>query len=353
VPAEIYDNLYKKFNPTRYNPDEWVALAQAAGMKYVVLTSRHHDGFSMFDTKASDYKITSDKSPFRRDIVAALAEACHRGGVHFGLYYSQPDWHNSDAFTTDGHERYKNYLKSQLTELMSNYGKIDYLFFDGLGPTTPENPYGGPALNGLVRRLQPQVIINDRNGPPFDFNTPEQEIGGFRIDPPWETCMTLGDQWAYKPGDRIKSLEQCVHTLVRCAGGDGNLLLNVGPMPSGEIEPRQAQRLREIGAWLKRNGEAVYGTRGGPLAPTAAYATTRKGNTVYVHVLASGGETMTLPPIHANIISARFLSGETASVEATASGLSLRITEAERQPLDTIIRLDLDRPASTLPPALP
>jgi alpha-L-fucosidase len=353
VPLEIYDNLYKRFNPTRYNPDEWVALAQAAGMKYVVLTSRHHDGFSMFNTKASGYKITSAESPYRRDIVAALAEACHRGGVHFGLYYSQPDWHNPDAFTPDGHERYNGYLKTQLTELMSNYGKVDYLFFDGLGPTTPENPYGGPDLNGLARRLQPQIIINDRNGPPSDFNSPEQKIGGFRLDRPWETCMTLGDQWSYKPGDRIKSLEQCVHTLVRCAGGDGNLLLNVGPMPDGEIEPRQAERLRQIGAWLKRNGEAIYATRGGPLAPTAAYATTRKGNNVYIHVLTSKGETMTLPPIHANIVSARFLSGETASVEATASGLSLRITEAERQPLDTIIRLDLDRPASTLPPALP
>ena len=187
-------------------------------MKYVVLTTRHHDGFSMFDTHASDYKITSRESPYRRDIVAALADACHRGGEHFGIYYSQPDWHNPDAFTADRHEKYKHYLKAQLTELLSSYGKVDYLFFDGLGPSTPHNPYGGPALNELARRLQPQIIINDRNGPPSDFGTPEQTIGGFQLDRPWETCMTLGDQWAYKPNDHVKSLAQCVQTLVRCAG---------------------------------------------------------------------------------------------------------------------------------------
>ena len=165
--------------------------------------------------------------------------------------------------------------------------------------------------------------------------------------------MTLGDQWAYKPNDRIKSLEQCVHTLVRCAGGDGNLLLNVGPMPTGEIEPRQAARLREIGSWLKQNGEAIYGTRGGPFAPTKTYATTRKGKVIYVHLFAPDGETVNLPALKAGIVSARLLGGGTVTVEKSPSRLALKIPAADRQPLDTIVRLDLDRPAATLPPALP
>ena len=198
VPVEIYDNLYKKFNPTYYNPEEWVALTRAAGMKYVVLTARHHDGFSMFDTQVSKYKITSPESPYRRDIVKALAEACHKAGMHLGSYYSQPDWHHLDAFTPGRHDRCKAYLRAQLTELLSHYGKVDYLFFDGLSPDHPANAYGGSALNELARQLQPQIILNDRNGSPSDFDTPEQTIGGFRIDRPWETCMTLGDQWAYK-----------------------------------------------------------------------------------------------------------------------------------------------------------
>jgi alpha-L-fucosidase len=293
VPVEIYDNLYKKFNPTYYNPEEWVALTRAAGMKYVVLTARHHDGFSMFDTQVSKYKITSPESPYRRDIVKALAEACHKAGMHLGIYYSQPDWHHLDAFTPGRHDRCKAYLRAQLTELLSHYGKVDYLFFDGLSPDHPANAYGGSALNELAHQLQPQIILNDRNGSPSDFDTPEQTIGGFRIDRPWETCMTLGDQWAYKLNDQIKSLEQCVQTLVRCAGGDGNLLLNVGPMLTVAIDPRQAQRLREIGSWLERYGESIYGTRGGPLKPTKAYATTRKGNTVYLHVFVSSRTRLT------------------------------------------------------------
>ncbi len=353
VPVAIYDNLYKKFSPTDYNPDKWVALASEAGMKYVVLTTRHHDGFSMFDTQASNYKITSPESPYGRDIVKALADACHQAGMHLGFYYSQPDWHNPDAFASGRHERYKAYLKAQLTELLSHYGKVDYLFFDGLGPINPANAYGGSALNEQARRLQPQIIINDRNGPPADFATPEQTIGEFRIDHPWETCMTLGDQWAYKPGDRIKSLEQCVQTLVRCAGGDGNLLLNVGPMPTGAIEPRQAQRLREIGAWLKQNGESIYGTRGGPFKPTKTYAATRKDHTIYVHVFAWDGETVNLPLIDARVVASKVLGGGSATTNASASGLTVSVSATDHQPIDTVVRLDLDRPALGLSPALP
>ena len=306
-----------------------MALARAAGMRYVVLTTRHHDGFSMFDTRASEYRITSPESPYRRDIVKLLADACHGAGMHFGMYYSQPDWHHPDAFTPDRHSRYQDYLKAQLTELLSHYGRVDYLFFDGLSPEGSWNAYGGPVLNELARRLQPQIIINDRNGPPSDFDTPEQTIGVFRLDRPWETCMTLGTQWSWKPDDRIKSVAECVSVLARCAGGDGNLLLNVGPMPTGEIEPRQVAVLKGIGAWLEKNGESIYGTRGGPYRPTDEIASTRKGSTVYLHVLNPSARSVKLPALPASILSSTILGGGSVDVRQTGSTFTLTLPQRD------------------------
>ena len=248
IPVEVYDNLYKQFNPTKFDADAWVATAKAAGMKYLVFTSRHHDGFSEFDTQADDYKITSPDSPFRRDVVKELAAACHRAGLRFGLYYSQPNWHHPDAFT-DRHTNYLAFLKTQVRELLTNYGQVDILWFDGLGKSAKD--YDGEALNIMARKLQPRILINNRDGLAEDFDTPEQEIGKFQYDRPWESCITICDQWAWKPDDKMKSLQQCLDTLIRCAGGDGNLLFNVGPMPDGRIEPRQVERLKEMGEWLE------------------------------------------------------------------------------------------------------
>jgi alpha-L-fucosidase len=321
-------------------------------MKYVVLTSRHHDGFNLFDTQARDYKITSPESLYRRDIVGALAEACHSSGMHFGLYYSQSDWHNADAFTPFGHDRFKAYLETQLTELLSHYGKVDYLFFDGLSPKDPGNAYGGPALNELACRLQPQIIINDRNGPPSDFDTPEQTVGGFRIDRPWETCMTLGTQWSWKPRDEIKSVAECVRILARCAGGDGNLLLNVGPMPTGEIEPRQVDVLKGIGKWLERNGESIYGTRGGPYRPTPTLASTRKGNAVYIHVLEPSVNSVTLPTLPARILAGTLLGGGPVEIRQTGKSLVLLLPERKAAVPCTVIKLVLGRPTDTIPVAM-
>ncbi|MCD6350548.1 MAG: alpha-L-fucosidase, partial [Armatimonadetes bacterium] len=242
VPVDVYDNLYKRFNPVKFNADEWVALAKAAGMKYLVFTTKHHDGFCMWDTKTTDYKITN--SPFARDVVKELADACHRGGLRLGFYYSPPDFHHPD-YRTKNHARYIKYMHEQLRELGSNYGRVDVLWFDGLGGSAKD--WDADNLFRMIRSLQPHIIINNRCGLRGDFDTPEQRVGRFRLDRPWETCMTLGTQWAYKPHDRIKSLKQCVDILVNCVGGGGNLLLNVGPTPTGEIEPAQAERLREIG----------------------------------------------------------------------------------------------------------
>ncbi len=317
IPVEVYDNLYKQFNPTRFNADQWVAIAKAAGMKYLVFTSRHHDGFSMFDTQADDYKITSPDSPFRRDVVKELADACHRAGLRFGVYYSQPNWHHPDAFT-DRHTNYLAYLKTQVRELLTNYGTLDIFWFDGLGKTDQE--YDAEAMNTMIRKLQPRILINNRDGLAEDFDTPEQRIGKFQNDRPWESCITICKQWAWKPNDKMKSLAECLETLVYCAGGDGNLLFNVGPMPDGRIEPRQVKRLEEMGQWLKQYGETIYGTRGGPWKPGKSLASTRKGNTIYVHLLGWSGTTVTLPNIPRKIVASSLLTGGTAVVNQAGRG---------------------------------
>jgi alpha-L-fucosidase len=367
IPIEVYDNLYKQFNPTNFNADAWVATAKAAGMKYLVFTSRHHDGFSEFDTQADDYKITSPESPFRRDVVKELADACHRAGLRFGLYYSQPNWHHPDAFT-DRHTNYLAFLKTQVRELLTHYGPVDILWFDGLGKSAED--YDAEALNTMARKLKPRILINNRDGLAEDFDTPEQEIGKFQNDRPWESCITICNQWAWKPGDEMKSLPQCLETLVRCAGGDGNLLFNVGPMPDGRIEPRQVRRLEEMGDWLRKYGESIYGTRGGPWKPTKTLASTRLGNSIYLHLLDWNGRTVTLPDIPRTIIGSFVLTGGTARVAQDGRKLTIRIDPPSARPpdhgaalllrqgpsrstqpqIDCIVRLDVNGSAMDLEP---
>jgi alpha-L-fucosidase len=347
VPAEVYDNLYREFNPTAFNAREWVAIAQAAGMKYLVFTSRHHDGFSLFDTQASDYKITSPLSPFRRDVVRELADACHAAGLKFGLYYSQPDWHHPDAFTPDRHDRYLSYLQTQVRELLTNYGRVDLLWFDGLGKKAED--YGAVAVNRMARELQPHLLINNRNGLPEDFDTPEQRVGKYQDQRAWESCITIGKQWAWKPDDTMKSLAECLQTLVRCAGGDGNLLFNVGPMPDGRIEPRQVGRLQEMGAWLQQNGESIYGTRGGPWHPTQKFASTRRGNTVYLHVFQWDRDQIELPSLPRKVKSAAILGGGPARFERHDAKSHLRVALADQKPINTIVKLELDGSAMEIP----
>lgn len=347
VPVDVYDNLYKEFNPVEFNAREWVALAKAAGMKYLVFTSRHHDGFSMFDTQANDYKITSPLSPFRRDVVKELAEACHAAGLKFGLYYSQPNWQHPDAFTPERHGHYLDYLKTQLRELLTNHGRVDILWFDGLGKTAAD--YDAVTVNRLARELQPQLLINNRNGLPEDFDTPEQRVGKYQDTRPWESCITICRQWAWKPNDEMKSLKECLQTLVLCAGGDGNLLFNVGPMPDGRIEPRQVDRLREMGAWLAKNGESVYGTRGGPWKPTKAVASTRRGNSIFLHVLRWDGDSLLLPDLSRKVTSATLIGGGTVQVSQQNGRLTLTVAPVARDAIDTVVRLDLDGSAMDIP----
>jgi alpha-L-fucosidase len=345
IPVEIYDNLYKQFNPVKFNADEWIQTAKDAGMKYLVFTSKHHDGFSMFDSKLTDYKISN--SPFKRDVVKELADACHKAELKLGYYYSPPDWYHPD-YRTENHPRYIKFLHGQLREICSNYGRIDIVWFDGLGGKAED--WDSENLFRMIRRLQPHVIINNRAGLPADHDTPEQKIGRFQNDRPWETCMTICRQWAWKPNDQMKSLKQCIDTLVRVVGGDGNLLFNVGPMPDGLIELRQVTRLKEMGNWLDENGRSIYATRGGPFKPGDWGASTYKGNTIYIHVLNWDEDTLTLPPIPKKIITSSVMTGGAATVRQTALAIEISVPEAYRKELDTIIVLQLNGPANGITP---
>ncbi|MHB8519761.1 MAG: alpha-L-fucosidase [Limisphaerales bacterium] len=345
IPVDVYDHLYQEFNPTNFNAKEWVAVAKAAGMKYLVFTTKHHDGFCEFDSQLTDYKIT--RSPFGRDVVKELADACHQAGLRLGFYYSPPDWHHPDYRTGD-HARYIDYLHGHLRELCSGYGRVDVIWFDGLGGSAKD--WGSEDLFPLMRRLQPHVLINNRAGLPADFDTPEQEIGKFQTERAWESCITLCSQWAWKPNDQMKSLKQCLHTLVRCAGGDGNLLFNIGPDSTGAIEPRQVARLKEMGQWLRRYGQSVYQTRGGPFKPGAWGASTHKGRRIYLHIFQCPPEGLTLPPIGKRITSCKVLTGGKAEVKQTGQGLTVIIPEHYRQDLDTVVELKLDGPAEDIAP---
>ncbi len=357
VPVEVYDNLYKQFNPVQFDAAEWVQIAQDAGMKYMVFTSKHHDGFVNFDTQLTDYKITGPESPFGRDIVRELSEAARSAHLPFGCYYSQPDWRHPD-YRNENHQRYLDYFHAQVAELCSNYGELAVLWFDGLEEHfiyaeevekyRQREVYDSAAiwdsqrLFARIRQLQPNILINNRCGMRADFDTPEQLIGAYQDQRAWESCITIGKQWAWKPDDLLKSFEECLHTLVRVVGGDGNLLLNVGPMPDGRIEPRQVDRLRQIGAWLARYGESIYGTRGGPFRPGEWGASTHKGNEIYVHVLSWPDGSLTLPPLAQRITAVDALTGGRAVAEQSSSGVVLSVAPDDRDPVDTLVRLTVE-----------
>jgi alpha-L-fucosidase len=357
TPTEAYDNLFKTFNPVKFNADEWAALAKAAGVKYVVLTTKHHDGFCMFDTKQTSFNIMN--SPFGRDVTRELADACRRVGLAFGVYHSVCDWHHPDfPLTGPGGsvrrehsdiDAYNRYLLAQIRELITRYGPLITLWND-----VPQM-FEGRGVNTIkmIRELQPDILVNDRTGDGGDFDTPEQRIGSFNLQRPWESCMTISahNQWAWGgPEDGVKPLSDCLLMLIRSAGGNGNVLLNVGPTPEGLIEPIQAARLREIGAWLAKYGESIYATRGGPYRPTRNIASTRKGNTIYLHISAWPEETLELPPLPARIIASRVLTGGTVRVRQSASGLEIVVPKSDRREVDTIVALELDRPAIDLAP---
>jgi alpha-L-fucosidase len=343
TPVEVYDNLYKRFNPTRFDARQWMTLAKSAGVKYIIFLTKHHDGFCMFDTRQSDYNIMS--SPFHRDVTKEIADACHRERLKLGLYFSAPDWHDPD-YMAKTHDKFMERFRGELRELCTNNGRVSILWFD----LAPRDIFDSANTFKMLRELQPGIIINDRLILPGDFRTPEQEIGEFNNKRPWESCVTVANQWTWNPNDVVKSEKECIQTLVRCVTGDGNLALNISPTSSGEIEPLQAQRLREMGAWLRKYGKSIYSTRGGPFVLGETGGSTYRGNRIYLHVLKWPGDTLNLPAIKPRIKSARVLTGGTATWHQTAGGIEISVPAPQRDEIDTIIALDLDQDAAGIEP---
>jgi alpha-L-fucosidase len=380
---EEYATLTDKFTADKFNAKEWVDAAKSAGMQYLVMVTKHHDGFALFNSK--DYPFNSVNSAAKRDFVKEVADAAHAAGLRLGFYYSPLDWQYPGYFFPDLYRKSAEAMRDkyhrQVEELMSNYGKVDILWYDGGGPnwlgfgglefggTAPgwhardrSKPYDGKfswndnEINAKVRQLQPGILINDRTATPADFETREGEgkMGDYNDRIPWEHCVTLAVTWGYQKGRPPMPLEKCIRLLVGTAGRDGNLLLNVGPRPDGQIEPDQLARFREIGDWLKTYGESIYGTRGGPFLPWPAGISTRKGNTIYVHLLDAVGSMLRLPAIPAKVRSVSVIDGPKCNFKQDDKGIEVTMPKGLSPRPDTVVALELDGPASKITPlALP
>lgn len=343
IKTSDYRKLQDIFNPLLFDAAEWVAAAKSAGMKYIVFTSRHHDGFSNWDTAQSEWNIMN--TPYGKDIVRQLTNECHRQGIKIGLYYSLIDWihedyaHNTarsytlrkDSARCDW-ERYVAFMKAQLTELLTDYGEISVIWFDGEWDQLPENATSHSQssvdwhlgeIYDLIHDLQPDCMIANNHHleaqPGEDYQIFEKDLPGqnksglsgnqqVTAGIPLETCETMNGSWGYDFQDnRFKTATELIHLLVRSAGYGANLLLNVGPRPTGKIEEICIERLAEVGAWMEQYGHTIYGTRGGPVKPQEWGAVTRKGNRLYVHVLNAGTDTLTIP-IPGKIASVKWLN---------------------------------------------
>ena len=361
-----YERLPDLFDPEKFDARSWVALAKAAGMKYITITSRHHDGFAMFDSKISDWNI-AQRTPYRKDPLKMLADECHRQDIKLFFYYSQLDWHNPDYYPRgitswnngrpdhgDWNSYLDNYMDGQLRELLTNYGAVGGIWFDGMWDK-PDADWHLQKTYSLIHQLQPAALIipNHHQAPlpgedvqTFEKDLPGKNTAGFNTtyisnQLPLEISQTLNDSWSFNIGDdHYKSVEQLQDFLVRAAGNNANLLLNIGPMPNGEIQEEFTTRLRAIGEWLSIYGDSIYGTRGGPLAPADWGVTTHKAGKIYVHVLHWNAPLLALPPLSEHISGAKMLNGD-ASVQFTqnSDGVVLKIPDARPGEVDRVVVL--------------
>jgi alpha-L-fucosidase len=365
IPVDAYEWLASAFNPVKFDARAWVALAKEAGVRYITITSRHHDGFSMFKTNATRYNVV-DWTPFGRDPLRELADACREAGIKLFFYYSQLDWHHPDYWPRGqtGHApgrpesgewpRYLEFMNSQLQELLTNYGPLGGIWFDGMWDK-PDADWGLERTYTLIHRLQPGALIvpNHHRSPlpgedvqTFEQDLPGANTAGFNTREigslPLETSLTMNQSWGFNLTDRnFKSVRELIGYLVRAAGNNANLLLNIGPRPDGTIQPEAVERLKAIGQWLGHFGTSVYGTRGGPVPPRSWGVTTQRGDTVFVHVLDWPDRMLSLPDLGARVKTATMLrDGARVPVTQSESGVTLTLPTAEADEVDRVVVLE-------------
>ena len=362
-----YRALPERFNPVKFDPHAWVALAKAAGQKYMVFTTKHHDGFCMFDSKYTNYKIT--RTPYGKDIVKMLADACHADGMPLGFYYSPPDMNHPgfrdttklSATNYRGEpERaewplYLDYMGLQLDELLTHYGPVATMWFDSVDMKV-QGEYDGQRFLEQVRHLQPATLVNNRLGVPADFITPEQftpkaiPVKGVKMDSPdhseadkqvvavprsqdfqpWETCMTINNTWAYRPQDKkFKTVDKLVRTLIEVISRGGNFLLDVGPQPDGQIQPEFVERLQSLGEWTKRNAAAIYGSTYGPIQGKEAYRTTSRGASTFVFVMDESAAEVVLSGLERPVQQVRLVAtGKPLTFKPAEKGARIALDKA-------------------------
>jgi alpha-L-fucosidase len=327
IPVSEYQQLAQRFKPKPNAAREWAKLAKLAGMKYMVMTSKHHEGFCNFDSKLTDY--CAPKQGPGRDLAREFVEAARTEGLRFGFYYSLMDWHHPDGArcATDeaARRRFVDYIHGQIHELLTNYGKIDILWYDVNWPLTPQG-WESQKMNDMVFQLQPDILVNNRNGLAGDFGTPEQEVRAEEGNRDWESCMTMNESWGYHKADNDwKTPKTIVRNLVTCARDGGNYLLNIGPKPDGSIPEESVRILTEVGKWTARYGDTIYGAPRCAAKESLFANFSRKGNTLYMHVHFWPGSTVSLGGLTTKVRSARLLpSGK--NVKFNQEGFRVQFT---------------------------
>ena len=350
IPVAEYERLADTWCPKPRPAREWAALAQEAGMKYMVMTTKHHEGFCLWDTAQTDYN-AARRGP-GRDLVREYVEACREAGLKIGFYYSLMDWHHPDGARCAGDEkarrRFLDFTQGCVRELMSNYGKIDILWYDVSWPLRPAARWESAKMNAMVRALQPHILINNRSQLDEDFGTPEEHIKAADKGRAWEACMTFNGSWGYMPSAiDWRSTREVLGMLRQCAAGGGNLLLNVGPAPDGSVPPEAYDRLRPVGRWLRANGEAVYGRTDrteGRMEWMPCGRWTLKGKNAYWWVERWPGGDLAVGGLKTRVVRASFLADGTP-IRFDQSGTRLILKDLPAAPPDriagvTVIKLE-------------
>jgi alpha-L-fucosidase len=312
IPVSEYAPLAKRFNPKPNAARAWAKLARQAGQKYMVMTTKHHEGFCQWDTKLTNY--CAAKQGPGRDLVREYVEAARAEGLRVGFYYSLMDWHHPDgarcATDEEARKRFVAYTHGLIRELLTNYGKIDVLWYDVRWPLTADQ-WESEKMNKMVFELQPEIIVNNRNGLPGDFATPEQRITAETNGRAWESCMTLNDSWGFQQSDdNWKTSKQVIRNLISCARDGGNYLLNIGPKPDGSIPEESVRVLTEVGQWMAKNGDTIYQSDLCQPRRNNYASFTRKGNTLYMHVHYWPGEAVAMSGLQTKVKSAKLLAGD-------------------------------------------